>query len=72
MLMYEMTDAKEHLENLISEMDSDTEFSEEAFRINLGHIYAHLNRAWYIRNSEDVSQEEYDTEIQFPKDVEPI
>ncbi len=72
MLMYELEDAKGHLESMIEEMDKDLGFSEENFRIDLGHIYAHLNRAWQIRNFEDVSTEERDSEIDFPKDIEPI
>lgn len=58
MLMYELDDAREALEKLVNEMKDDPEFSEEQFRIDLGHIYAHLNSAWHIRNGEKIMMKE--------------
>lgn len=76
MLMYELADAHEHLGNLIREIQAD----EVAFRIDLGHVYAHLNRAWNLRNKTDAwhdpSNPGWDTEYEaaraFPTDLEPI
>lgn len=31
-------------------MADDPEYDEANFRVNLGHIYSHLNRAWNARN----------------------
>jgi hypothetical protein len=50
LLLYELEDAKEHLETLMQEMADDPEFDEVDYRIGLGHIYTHLNRAWNARN----------------------
>ena len=72
MLMYELDDAREALEKLVNEMNSDSDFSEEGLKIDLGHIYGHLNRAWYIRNGEKGTNEERDSQIKFPTDIEPI
>lgn len=76
MLMYELEDAHEHLGNLIRDMKAD----EVAFRIDLGHVYAHLNRAWNLRDKTDAwhdsSNPGWDTEYEaaraFPTDLEPI
>lgn len=76
MLMYELEDAHEHLGNLIREMKAD----EVAFRIDLGHVYAHLNRAWNLRDKDDAWHDasnpdwntEYDAARAFPTDLEPI
>lgn len=76
MLMYELEDAHEHLGNLIREMKAD----EVAFRIDLGHVYAHLNRAWNLRDKTDAwhdpSNPDWNTEYEaaraFPTDLEPI
>lgn len=72
-LMYELEDAKEHLEELISKMTSDPDFDEVEFRIRLGHIYSHLNRAW---NRRDLIGEEYGEQwlqhSQFPVDLTPV
>jgi hypothetical protein len=45
-LMYELDDAKEHLENLIAEITEADEPDEIDFGMQLEHIYSHLNRAW--------------------------
>ncbi len=71
MLIYELDDAKEHLEALIKKMSQD-EIDEQEFRILMGHIYAHLNRACNSRNdqTEDLMQEKWDEYSQFPSDIE--
>jgi hypothetical protein len=73
MLMYELDDAKEHLNNLIAEIQNDPEYNEANLRVDLGHVYSHLNRAWHRRNnSEDVSEAEWVEASKFPNDLEPI
>lgn len=79
MPMYELEDAQEHLGHLIREMKAD----EVAFRIDLGHVYAHLNRAWNLRDKDDAWHDtstgtdpmqgaEYEAARAFPTDLEPI
>ncbi|NDI84367.1 hypothetical protein [Undibacterium crateris] len=73
MLMYELEDAKEHLSNLITEIESDPEYEEANLRIDLGHVYSHLNRAWHRRDKvDDVSEQEWIEASKFPSDLEPI
>ena len=45
-LMYELDDLNEHLESLIDEMNDKGEISVEEYQVQIGHLYAHLNRAW--------------------------
>lgn len=72
-LMCELEDAQEHLTNLISEMGSEADYDEVNLRIDLGHVYAHLNRAWHLRHlREDPDQEQWRRASQFPKDLDPI
>jgi hypothetical protein len=52
-LMYELEDAQEHLAALISKMNSAEAYDETDFRLELGHVFAHLNRAWYRRDQPD-------------------
>ncbi len=77
LLMYELDDAHEHLDNLLTHMRERSDFDEIEFQIELAHVYAHLNRAWFRRNvHEDFAASEYDaaSEIatRFPTDLEPI
>ncbi|MBY0572262.1 MAG: hypothetical protein K2P84_01160 [Undibacterium sp.] len=72
-LMYQLEDAHEHLGKLISEMMNDPEFDEEIFKIQLGHVCAHLNRAWYSRHANRyITEETWITASQFPDDLDPI
>ncbi|GLX76668.1 hypothetical protein tinsulaeT_00080 [Thalassotalea insulae] len=71
--LYELDDAKEHLETLIAQLNENGEISEEDFRIQLSHIYAHINRSWNIRNlKRDFDNYESSVLSIFPKDIEPL
>ena len=71
--MYELEDANEHLAHLITTMDQDPNYDAIDFQIQLGHIFSHLNRAWYRQNIvEDISDSEWGIASQFPKDLNPI
>jgi hypothetical protein len=71
LLMYELEDAQKHLETLMQDMTEDAEFDETDFRIQLGHIYSHLNRARNGRNNEssESTLEQHEQWSQFPKDL---
>jgi hypothetical protein len=72
-LMYELEDAREHLSHLISEIESDPDYSEGNFRVDLGHVYAHLNRAWHGRNAVNgLPEKDWQSASQFPQDLEPV
>lgn len=72
-LMYELEDANEHLANLISDMMNDSSFDETDFRIQLGHVFAHLNRAWYRRSlRRDIAEDEWGIASKFPDDLDAI
>ena len=71
-LMDELEDAQEHLTSLIKELNTDPEYGEGNLRLDLGHIYSHLNRAWHRRNvPEDLTEAEWASASQFPKDLDP-
>jgi hypothetical protein len=71
-LLYELDDAREHLGNLIRDLENRDDYSEEEFRIDLGHVFAHLNRAWNTRDmSSEPSHEQQSALSRFPTDLEP-
>ena len=73
LLVAELDDAREHLESLIGEMAPQGSYDEEEFRINLGHIYAHLNRAWHSRDiSSEITKDQWPVFSRFPTDVTPV
>ena len=73
MLLSDLEDAHEHLGNLIRDISADVEYGEPELRIDLGHVYAHLNRAWRRRViPDDFSDSEWVTAGAFPNDLEPV
>ena len=73
LLTSDLSDAQEHLGTLLKEMEEDPEFSEIEFRIGLGHVFAHLNRAWYRRNvPDDFPESDWDKASSFPADLAPV
>jgi hypothetical protein len=73
MLLSDLEDAHEHLGNLIKEITANPEYGEPELRIDLGHVYAHLNRAWRRREiAEDFTDSEWVAAGEFPNDLEPV
>lgn len=71
-LLYELGDASEHILNLINQMQSNGKIDKEDYEVQLGHIFAHLNRAWHTRNKVgEYSDEEREQFTEFPKDLYP-
>ena len=73
LLIAELDEAREHLENLVSELTASGSMEESDFAIHLGHIYAHLNRVWNSRDlGRQITETEWHRYSQFPTDVEPV
>ena len=70
-LMYELTDALEHLEMLVKDIEQTPDYDQGDFRIDLGHVYAHLNRAW-SQSKGAAHDEDWETLSKFPGDLTPI
>lgn len=72
-LMYELEDAQEHLASMIAKMNSDADYGEGSRRIDLGHVFSHLNRAWHRREKiEGLDEREWLEASKFPTDLDPI
>jgi len=72
-LLYELEDAHEHLGDLIRELSTSGAQDDSEFAVHLGHVYAHLNRAWHSRNqAEAISKEQWPQYSQFPSDMCPV
>ena len=73
LLLYELDDAREHLDVLLEALSKNGAISEEELRIDLGHVYAHLNRAWNGRAMQGEQSDDIRAEnSKFPEDIEPV
>jgi len=71
-VMYELTDALEHLDKLVKDIDQTPDYDQDTFRIDLGHVYAHLNRAWSSSKGDTEEAIGRDAASAFPADLGPI
>ena len=70
---YELDEVIEHLQNISNQFKPQSEVCEIEFGVDMGHVYAHLNRIWNSRNHKgDILQEQFDKYSEFPDDVELI
>ena len=52
---------------------SEPGYEKEWFRIDMGHLMAHLNRGWARRNyARSLSDEEWERLREYPQDLRPI
>jgi hypothetical protein len=72
-LLTELDEAREHLEEVIKSMHGAGSIDESVFAVDLGHVFAHLNRAWHSRNqASEISEEQWNSFSQFPQDLKPV
>lgn len=73
LLLTELDEAREHIEELTNKMNKEGSIEESEYSVYLGHIYAHLNRAWHSRNQDgEITEEQWPVYSRFPKDVNPV
>ena len=73
LLLMELDEAHEHLESLIKKMHQDGAIQDTEFAVELGHVYAHLNRVWHSRSQEsEITEKQWPKFSQFPKDLDPV
>ena len=69
-ILYELDDLKEHLDSLIKQMSDEGKIDETDYEIQIGHLYAHLNRAWNSRSATvDTVEKNLGKYTEFPKDI---
>lgn len=72
MMCYELEELAQHASDLASRFSADGEINEMEFRIQIGHLYSHLNQIWNARNFKgEIDEEHYLLFRKFPKDIEP-
>ncbi|MGB5536991.1 MAG: hypothetical protein WBN08_13930, partial [Thiogranum sp.] len=73
LLLTELDEAREHLEKLVNVMNHAGTIDDSEFAVYLGHVYAHLNRAWNSRNqNNEITEDQWPVFSQFPRDLDPV
>jgi hypothetical protein len=69
----ELNEAHEHIGKLIDQLIAERDYDESDLRVDMGHVMAHLNRAWARRNStNEMTDDEFESFREYPKDLRPI
>ena len=76
-IRFHLTQAREALAQLITELDSDLEYEFGNYRVDMEHLYHHINSAWNARDASEkvtseCSEEDFRRWRQFPTDIELI
>jgi len=72
-LVDELADAQERIGDLIKRMMQDPHYDENAYRVDMGHVMAHLNRAWARRSIDrELTESEWATFREYHEDLKPI
>lgn len=73
LLSYELEEVIEHLQKISSSIIPESEIVETEFKVDISHVYAHINRIWNQRNhTGEVSDQQFVEFSKFPNDIEPI
>ena len=73
MLSYELEELIEHLQEISNSITPESEIDETDFKVDISHVYAHINRIWNQRNhTGEVSEQQFVEFSKFPNDIEPI
>lgn len=73
MMISELDEAKGHLGSLSVLLAQSEKIDEAEFAVQLGHVYAHLNRVWNSRDMKgDIPEDVWERLSAFPDDIDPI
>ena len=74
-LLFNLEEAKEAIDQLISDINNDPDYDVGNYIVDMQHIYSHINSAWngkdFDSNHEELTDELYQKFTKFPDDLEP-
>ena len=73
-VVWNLKEAREALAELIADMEADTDYDFGEFRVDMEHVYHHVNTVWNARDatkesSEACSKEDFERWRQFSQDM---
>ena len=74
-VLWNLGEAREAIDQLIADMQSNPDYEYGEFRVDMEHLYHHINTAWNARDAsteitDACAQEDFDRWRQFPQDIE--
>jgi hypothetical protein len=74
-ILWNLREAQEAVSKIIRDIEADPEYSQEAYAVDIAHLYHHVNTAWNARfesaeAAERCSAEDFERWRQFPDDID--
>ena len=74
-VLWNLKEAREAIGQLIADIEADADYDFGEFRVDMEHLYHHINTAWNARDAsteraDACSQADFDRWRQFPQDIE--
>ncbi len=74
-ILADLREAKEELDEMIAEIEQDTDFDLDGYYVSFQHVYHHLNTAWNSRKEpdsriENCTEEDFMRWRKFPSDFD--
>jgi hypothetical protein len=74
-ITFHLSEANKALDRLLKDLESDPEYEYGNYRVDMEHLYHHINSAWNAREASeeaanDCSEEDFRRWRQFPTDLE--
>ncbi len=64
--LYNLKEAKEQLDEILLELENNSEYDFGEFSVDIQHLYHHINTAWNAQNSSEKESNEC-SEVNFNK-----
>jgi len=76
-ILYNLKEALKQLSNTIHDLETDKNYEYGDFRVDMEHLYHHVNTAWNAKNSSEeesreCSESNFQIWRQFPVDIDLI
>ena len=76
-VLQNLKEAREALDQLIADMQANADYDFGEFRVDMEHLYHHINTAWNARDAtqestDACSEGDFEHWRQFPRDIELI
>ena len=74
-ILFHLGEASEELQRTIQEIQDDSGYDAEEFKVAMEHIYNHINTVWNARNfssgiASELSGDNFKALRQFPTDID--
>jgi len=73
-VIYNLEEAKKQLDHILKDVENDGSYDFGAYKVDMQHLYHHLNTAWNARQSSqeesrECAEKDFEKWRQFPGDI---